>query len=117
MRVALKLALVFVAANCLLAAFYGYLAVQRQIREFERTLRAEAESVAPAIEVLLAEAWRSAGDRGVHDLVQRSANRPSRTLDIRWVWFDASPSDADSPAVAASVLSTVAIEEHRVIDD
>ena len=117
MRLALKLALAFVVANSLLAAFYGYLAVRRQIREFERTVRAKAESVAPAIEVLLADAWRSAGDRGVHDLVRKTANRPSQTLAIRWVWFDASSGDADSPAVASDLLTAVAIEEHQVIDD
>src|SRR4029077_498030 len=117
MRVALKLALAFVLANSVLAAFYGYLAVCRQIHEFERTVRAEAESVGPAIEVLVAEAWRTAGDRGLHELIRKTADRPLHTLEIRWVWFDASPSDADSPAVASNLLSTIAIEEHQVIDD
>jgi two-component system NtrC family sensor kinase len=117
MRVALKLALAFVLANCLLATLYGYLAVRRQIREFERTVRAEAESVGPAIEGLATDAWRNAGDQGLRDLVRKTASRPSQMLEIRWVWFDAGPSDADSPAVAAHLLSTVAIEQHQVIAD
>ncbi len=117
MRVALKLALAFVAANCLLATLYGYLAVRRQIREFERSVKAEAESVGPAIEGLAADAWQSSGDQGLRDLIRKTAARPTQLLEIRWVWFDAAPSDADSPAVAAKLLSTVALEEHHVISD
>jgi hypothetical protein len=54
MRLALKLALVFILANIALAGIYGYLAVRCEVILFQQRAAIEAEEMGPVIEKLLA---------------------------------------------------------------
>ena len=105
MRLALKLVLAFMLANIALAAIYGYLAVQREVRMFEHTASAEAESIGPAMQVVLADAWRASGYRGVQERVREAAKVQETELQIRWVWFDNRPGDPD--ALIATAMAAV----------
>ena len=72
MRLTLKLVLVFMLGNIVLAAIYGYLAVQHEVRAFQRTVEAEAQSLGPAMEDLLVESWRSAGYERVLEVIRKA---------------------------------------------
>jgi len=116
MRLALKLALAFLLANILLAAVYGYLAVQREIRLFERRVRGEAESIGPTLEILVIEAWQRDGYRGLTKVIQKSSPPRSELLRIRWVWFDERRGRPDAPAAPVERLTPVVLEQHTPID-
>ena len=116
MRLAFKLVFAFLLANIVLAALYGYLAVQHEIHVFERMASSEAESLGPALEVLVIEAWQTSGYRGLQDVIRTASRGQSRPLHVRWVWFDAEPGGADSPAARAEQLTSVAIERHLVVE-
>ena len=85
MRVTIKLVLVFVLGNVLLAALYGYLAVEREVRLFQQTASAEAETLGRAMEDPLAEVWRSAGQQGVLQFVRKANEGQTPNVRIRWV--------------------------------
>jgi two-component system, NtrC family, sensor kinase len=116
MRLAFKLVFAFLLANVLLAALYGYLAVQHEIRVFERMASSEAESLGPALEVLVIDAWRNTGYRGVQDVIRTASRGQPGPLHVRWVWFDAEPGSPDCPAAPAERLTSVVIERHLVIE-
>ncbi|HEV2970184.1 MAG TPA: hypothetical protein VGY55_09355, partial [Pirellulales bacterium] len=112
MRLALKLVLAFLLANVVLAVVYGYLAVQHEVRIFERTASDEAKSLGPPMEHLLIDAWRSSGDLGLRDFIRQASAGREQQLRIRWVWFDAAPDNPDSPAGPPDQLTTTVIEQH-----
>ncbi len=116
MRLALKLVLAFMLANIALAAIYGYLAVRREVRMFEHTANDEAESLGPAMQVVLADAWRTGGDQAVQNVVRRAGTIHEGELHIRWVWFDERPGDPDAPSAPPELLSVTAIERHTEIE-
>lgn len=116
MRLALKLVLAFMLANIALAAIYGYLAVRREVRMFEHTASEEAESLGPAMQVVLADAWRATGYRGVEECVRRVATIQETQLQIRWVWFDSPPGEPDAPSAPPKLLTATAIERHLTIE-
>ena len=112
MRLALKLFLAFMLGNIVLAGIYGYLAVRREERLFQETVRDEAETVGPAMESMLVEAWSSRGLQGVQKLVEKVATKQGQQFRVRWVWFDAQPGSPDRPWASPQRLTTVAIEQH-----
>ena len=81
MRLALKLVLAFMLANIALAAIYGYLAVRREVRTYEHNASEEAEAIGPAMQVVLADAWRESGIQGVQECVRRTAITVQETRD------------------------------------
>ena len=117
MRLALKLVLAFVVANILLAAIYGYLAAENEVQVFEHTASLEAESLGPAMAVMVTEAYKSTGDRGMREMIRKASDGQGRELQIRWVWFDGTPGSPDLPAVSPKRLTAIAIQQHSVIDD
>ena len=88
MRLALKLALIFMLANCALACIYGYLAVRREVRLFQKEAAEEAEEIGPVLEKLLCDAYRNQGDRDVQEMLIKIIDTKQRPVGIHWVWFD-----------------------------
>ncbi len=117
MRLALKLFLAFMLGNIVLAGIYGYLAVRREERLFQETVRDEAETVGPAMESMLVEAWSSRGLQGVQKLVEKVATKQGQQFRVRWVWFDAQPGSPDRPWASPQRLTTVAIEQHFTFEE
>jgi two-component system, NtrC family, sensor kinase len=116
MKLALKLVAAFLLANIVLAAVYGYLAVQHEVRVFERTASDEARSLGPPMEHLLVAAWRSSGDRGLHDFIRETSIGNEQRMRIRWVWFDVQPGDPDSPIASLDQLTTTVFEQHQTVE-
>ncbi|HEV3417503.1 MAG TPA: HAMP domain-containing sensor histidine kinase [Pirellulales bacterium] len=116
MRLALKLVLAFLLANIVLAVVYGYLAVQHEVRVFERTASDEAKSLGPPMEHLLVAAWHSSGDRGLHDFIREASTRRDQQMRIRWVWFDVQPGDPDSPIASLDQLTATVFEQHQTVE-
>ena len=98
MRLALKLVLAFMLANIALAAIYGYLAVRRECGMFEHTASDEADSLGPAMQVVLADAWRATRLSWRAAVRSRGGEVQETELHIRWVWFDSRPGDPDAPS-------------------
>ena len=116
MRLALKLALVFILANIALAGIYGYLAVRREVILFQQRAAAEAEEMGHVIEKLLADAWRTEGDRGMRELLGRIIASQQQPLRIRWVWFDTKAEAEFRPAASAERLTAIVIQEHVAVE-
>ena len=116
MRLTLKLALVFILANIALAGIYGYLAVRREVILFQKRAAAEAEEMGPVIEKLLADAWRTEGDRGMRESFRRIIGSQQQPLRIRWVWFDTKAEAEFCPAAAADRLTAIVIQEHIAVE-
>ena len=116
MRLALKLVLAFMIANIALAAIYGYLAVKREVRMFEKTARDEADSIGPPMQLVLADEWRATGLNGVEECIRQVAKLHETELHIRWVWFDSPPGDPDAPSAPTSLLTATVIERHTTIE-
>ena len=112
MRLAFKLVLVFMLANVALAAIYGYLAIRREVIQFRQRVEAEAEEVAPVMEKLLIDAWRTEGDRGVKESLRRIVAGRQPPLRIRWVWFDTRAGDNTWPGAPHGGLTAIIIQEH-----
>jgi signal transduction histidine kinase len=88
MRLALKLALIFMLANSALACIYGYLAVRREVRLFQKEAAEEAEEIGPVLEKLLCDAYRNQGDRDVQEILIKIIDTNQKPVGIHWVWFD-----------------------------
>jgi signal transduction histidine kinase len=116
MRLALKLVLAFMLANIALAAIYGYLAVQREVRMFKHTASDEAESLGPAMQFVLANAWRTGGYQAMQNVVRKAGTIHEGELHIRWVWFDRPAGDPDAPSAPPELLTVTAIERHTEIE-
>ena len=116
MRLTLKLALVFILTNIALAGIYGYLAVRREVVLFQKRAAAEAEEMGPVIEKLLADAWRTEGDRGMRESFHRIIGSQQQPLRIRWVWFDTKAEAEFCPAAAADRLTAIVIQEHIAVE-
>jgi two-component system, NtrC family, sensor kinase len=114
MKLTLKLVLVFMLGNIVLAAIYGYLAVEREVRLFEQATCEQAQQLAGAMEKLLVEAFRQTGHQGVLQVVQ-SATGKDHPIRIRWVWFNAQPGSEFSPAAPSERLTPTAIQQHLVV--
>ena len=116
MRLALKLVLVFILANVTLAGIYGYLAVRREVIVFQKRAAAEAEEMGPVIAKLLADAWRTEGDRGMRESLRRIIGSQQQPLRIRWVWFDTNAEAEFCPAAAGERLTSIVIQEHVAVE-
>ena len=115
MRLTAKLITIFMLGNVVLAAIYGYLAVQREVRLFEQNAAEEAQRLGRALDEVLAETWLRSGFEGMLDVVRKASHEGLQQTRIRWVNFDSQPGDPFSPAVPAEQLTTVAIEQHLVL--
>jgi two-component system, NtrC family, sensor kinase len=113
MKLTIKLVTAFVLGNVLLAAIYGYLAVQREVQQFERTAADEADSLGATMQELLTDSWQRAGPQCVEML--RKVSGQAQQMRIRWVWFDSQPGSPDSPAAPAERLTTITIERHDAV--
>jgi signal transduction histidine kinase len=116
MRLTLKLVLVFMLGNIVLAALYGYLAVQHEIRAFERTVESEAQLLGPPLEDVLVESWRRAGYERVTEVIRKANVGQDSEMCIRWVWFDTQSGNPDAPAAAPEVLTAIVIQQHRMVE-
>ncbi len=116
MRLAFKLVFAFLLANILLAAVWGYLSINREIRIFEGDARSRAEALGPPLEILVINAWRSGGYSEVQNVVRRVSRRDSDQMHVRWVWFDAQAGSDDAPLVATELLTTTVVTQHVVIE-
>ena len=116
MRLALKLALVFILTNIALAGIYGYLAVRREVILFQQRATIEAEEMGPVMEKLLADAWRTEGDRGIRESLRRIIATGQQPLRIRWVWFDTKVEEEFRPAAPTERLTQIVIEEHVAVE-
>jgi signal transduction histidine kinase len=116
MRVALKLVLVFLLANSLLAALYGYLTVRQEVRSFEQRASEESESLGSAMQGFLAEAWQKAGSAGLEQYVHKAEFRDAQ-LRLRWVWFDRQTDGTHAPAMPLARLTSITLEQHQALED
>ncbi len=116
MRLAMKLALVFMVANMTLAGVYGYLAMRREADVFHRQVAEEAEEMEPVVERLLADAWTMKRDIGVRESLQRLCGENPQPMRVRWVWFDDAAEKEFRPAATSDLLTAVALQEHRVLE-
>ena len=116
MRLALKLALVFMLANIALAGIYGYLAVRREVALFQQRATEEAEEMCPVIEKLLADTWRTEDDRDIEESLRKVIAAQQQPLNIRWVSFDSKAEAEFRPAVATERLTAIVIQEHIPIE-
>ena len=117
MRLGLKFMLAFLLGNTLLAGVYGYLAVRREVRLFQKMVGDEAGSVGSVLANVLPEAWRRAGQPGVQRLINESKANPVSGMRIRWVWFDVVPGGPDAPWTTRQRLTSVTIEQHLAVED
>ncbi len=117
MRLGLKFMLAFLLGNTLLAGVYGYLAVRREVRLFQKMVGDEAGSVGSVLADVLPEAWRRAGQPGVQRLINESKANPVSGMRIRWVWFDVVPGGPDAPWTTRQRLTSVTIEQHLAVED
>jgi len=117
MRLVLKLALVFLLANVLVAGVYGYLAVRREVWLFEQRVHREAESLGSTLEILVIDAWQQKGYPGLMNVIRTSSPRQPEALRIRWVWFDERAGSLHAPAARTEQLTPVVLEQHRVLDE
>jgi signal transduction histidine kinase len=115
MRLAMKLALIYMAANMGLACIYGYLAMRREVDVFHRQVAEETEEMEPIMERLLTEAWKAKREVGVHELLQRFCSDQSQPMRVRWVWFDRDEEEF-APAASSSLLTKVALQEHHALE-
>jgi signal transduction histidine kinase len=115
MKLTLKLVLVFMLGNIVLAVIYGHLAVQREVQAFQHTVEAEAQSLGPAMEDILADSWHSAGYERVLEVVRKANDGQDGEMCIRWVWFDTQSGNPDAPAAAPEYLSAIAIQQHWAV--
>jgi signal transduction histidine kinase len=119
MRLAMKLALVYMAANMVLACIYGYLAMRREVDVFHRQVAEEAQEMEPVMERVLTDAWTLKRDVGVRESLQRFCSEQPQPMRVRWVWFDLHEDAADEefrPAASSKLMTEVALQEHRVLD-
>ncbi len=115
MRLALKLGLVFMLANMALAGIYGYMAMRREVVLFQRQVAEEADEMGPVMSRILADAWTSDRDRGMHESLRRLCSSQPQPLRVRWVWFDAVEDDS-RPAASSNLLTQVVLQEHGVVE-
>jgi two-component system NtrC family sensor kinase len=116
MRLALKLVAAFLLANIALAALYGYLSIKSEVRSFRTMVRDEADSLAPPLQTVLADAWRSGGESGLQQRIEQVQHVQTTELHVRWVWFDRTTGDQAAPAAPQAELTATAIERHEVIE-
>ena len=116
MRLTIKLVLVFILANIVLAVIYGYLAIDREVRMFEQTATAEAETLGRAMENQLADAWCCTGQKGVEQFVRKVNDGQGRNVRIRWVWFDTQPGSEFSPSVPLEYLTMITIQQPMAVE-
>ncbi len=93
MRLTAKLIVAFMVGNILLAAIYGYLAVQREVRIFERTAMEEAEIIGKA----MSDVWRRRGRSEMIEVLRQVADG-NLSMRIRWVRFDSRPEEDSFPS-------------------
>ena len=104
MRLTAKLIVAFMVGNILLAAIYGYLAVQREVRIFERTAMEEAEIIGKA----MSDVWRRRGRSEMIEVLRQVADG-NLSMRIRWVRFDSRPEEDSFPSCAAERLAAIAL--------
>ncbi len=109
MKLALKLVSAFMVCAALLAAGHAWFVIERQTRAFEQQAKADAQNLAGSLENQIAQAWRQAGPDGLRNVL-RDTSGYAMTTRVRWVWFDARPGTADSPAVSPERLQAVVVE-------
>jgi signal transduction histidine kinase len=115
MRLAMKLALIYMAANMGLACIYGFLAMRREVDVFHRQVAEEAEEMEPVVERLLTDAWKAKREVGVHEMLQRYCSDQQPPMRVRWVWFDRDEEEF-SPAASSSLMTKVALQEHHALE-
>ena len=116
MRLAMKLALIYMAANMALAGVYGYLAMRREADVFHCQVAEEAQEMEPVVERLLADAWTTKRDIGVRESLQRFCGEQPEPMRVRWVWFDDAAEKEFRPAAGSDLLTAIALQEHRVLE-
>jgi signal transduction histidine kinase len=97
MRLATKLVVVFLIGIVVLTGVNIFLALRHEEREFENETTAEARRLARTMEEVLTVVWRDQGQAGAVQLIQKTSDREPH-LQMRWVYFDASPGDPHCPA-------------------
>ena len=70
----------------------------------------------PVIEKLLADAWRTEGDRGMRESLRRIIAAQQQPLSIRWVWFDTKAEAEFCPAASVERLTPIVIQEHVAVE-
>ena len=116
MRLALKLALVFMLANIVLAGIYGYVSFRREVALFQRRAAKEAAEMGPVIEELLADFGRTKDDRSIQESLDKLVPSGQQPLSIRWVSFDAQADPRFRPRVPAERLTVIVIQQHLPVE-
>ena len=114
MRLALKLVLVFMLVNIALAGVCGYLAMRDETDVFREEVQEEAVEVDAVMAPVVAEAWKSVGDKGMSDSVRRLFGQNPQPLRVRWVWFE--PADEPDARPEVEGLAAVVIAKHELVD-
>ena len=114
MKLTAKLVLIFMIGIISLTGVYGYLAVRREVQQFEDDARADAHRIGTALEEMIAIVWRDDGEQAALRLIQHTGRRQQH-LQIRWVWFDASQGDPYQPLAPRELLTAVLIEQHEIV--
>jgi hypothetical protein len=104
MRLATKLVVVFLIGIVVLTGVNIFLALRHEEREFENETTAEARRLAKTMEEVLTVVWRDQGQAGAVQLIQRTSDREPH-LQVRWVYFDASPGGDSSTRNTSTLRS------------
>jgi len=111
MKLAAKLVLVFMVGIVAVTIFHAYLLVRREAEIFEQETSDEARLIGDAIDDRIIAVWKEAGQAAAMHVIE-TADQREPEMRIRWVWFDAGPSDAYRPAVPPEAIRPTALEGH-----
>ncbi len=106
MRLAAKFVSLLVLGMILVVAVEAYVSTQRDVKIFEDEMRQDAKQLARTLKDLVADVWRTNGQRRALQLVE-DANQEQPLVDVRWVWLDAAASDSDRPRVSSAKLPSL----------
>jgi len=106
MKLALKIVLVCLGAMILITAVSSYLVARGQIEREKQKRQSEAERVGDIVRESIELAYQRDGQAGIVSALRTHA---IETGDVRyrWVWFDVSANDPDSPAASLESLNDI----------
>jgi len=100
MKLALKLALAFVLAMCVVLSVYAYTITRREIEMYATDTRQDQHVLGDAVALAVHHLWQSGGETAALDYVRQTNLREApNQLGVRWVFVNSAQGGGESLAL------------------
>ena len=115
MRLTTRLVAVLMLGLICLVAINGMISLKRTNDVFRRVAKTHAQHLGDELEEMILVVWEKNGGDSAIEMI-RTATDGRHHMQVRWVWFDASPGDPFSPSAPPDLLQALIIKNHLPVE-